>query len=194
MFANFKTKKEQKHALLKFQIRKMMNSFKLVFTLATIVITTLVVLESSTVAVDAKPHPTKPVTELRSEQKYNELINSESKIALVYFYAGWCAKCKWFTKHDYSRVGEHFGRPEYHDHVAITKMDGTNFPKLSKSLGIEGYPAIFLYSIDEIGKPEKYTGELGHEQLQAWVEEHLHKRMTENGHMIPPKRKKKRIL
>ena len=76
----------------------------------------------------------------------------------------------------------------------MSKIDGTNFPKLSKSLGIEGYPVIYLYSVDEVGKAEKYSGEMTADKLQAWVEERLHKRMDAGGHMIPPKKEKRGII
>ena len=156
----------------------------------------LIVSSSSSVEAAAKPprHPNAGITEIRSEEKFSEITQSDSRIALMYFYAGWCSTCKWFTKHEYTKIAKHFDQPGYHGHVAVSKIDGTNFPKLSKSLGIEGYPVIYLYSVDEIGKAEKYSGEMTADKLQAWVEERLHKRMDAGGHMIPPKKEKRGII
>lgn len=153
----------------------------------------LVVIISPSFISAARGPAIQPV-EIRSEDKLLELTQSENTVALVYFYAGWCATCKRFTKEEYSKIAQHFGQPGYHGHVAVTKMDGHNFPKLTKSLNVQGFPAIFLYSIDEIGVAEQYAGELTGDSLQAWVEERLHKRMTDKGHMIPPKKKKRGII
>ena len=61
-------------------------------------------------------------------------------------------------------------------------------------MGIESFPEIRLYSIDEVGKYEKYDGELEQEELQNWVKKRLHKKMRKNGLPVPgdgSKKKKK---
>ena len=132
--------------------------------------------------------------EIQEKRLFDEwtVDSKHGRAALVYFYAHWSPVCKAFTK-EYGKVANFFGRDTYSEEIMITKIDGPNFHQLSRSLGIESFPYVLLYSIDELGKYEKYTGELESEELIKWVSDRLHPRMLKKGKKIPPKPPKRGI-
>lgn len=164
----------------------------------TSILTTTIMLVASVIALAVIPHHSvapASLIEIQSEKYFNDWTQSDNhgRAALVYFYAGWSPVCKVFTK-EYGKVANHFGQKEYQDTIMVTKMDGPNFPKLSRSLGIEKFPTVYLYSVNDVGKFEVYNGELEAEELIKWVEDSLHKKMKKDGKDIPKKKKKRGII
>lgn len=130
--------------------------------------------------------------EIQTEDKFEEWTQKENhgRATLVYFYAPWSPVCKEFTK-QYAKISNWFGKKEYQEQIMITKMDAPKFPRLSRSLGLESFPHVRLYSHEgEVGKYEVYDGELEEHELQNWVVQKLHKKMKREGVPVPKKRKK----
>ena len=163
------------------------------FSLALLIISTLVVTFSSLLPQDSMAVAT--LIEIQSEKYYEDWTQKDNhgRAALVYFYAGWSPVCKVFTK-EYGKVAKHFGHKDYQDVIMTTKMDGPNYPRLSRSLKLEKFPTVYLYSVDEVGKYEVYDGELEAEALIKWTEERIHKKMKTDGKNIPKRKKKRGIL
>ncbi len=130
--------------------------------------------------------------EIQAESNFHEWTKSKDRSTLVYFYAHWSPICKAFTR-EYKDVAKYFGRAGYENEIMVTKMDGPNFSKLSRSLKIEAFPTLLLYSHVEPGKAEKYEGELEKEAVIKWVEARLHPKMASAGKTIPEKPLKRRL-
>jgi thioredoxin-like negative regulator of GroEL len=125
-----------------------------------------------------------------------ELWSNDTKhkrCALIYFFATWSPVCKQFLQ-EYKKVAQAFQAKEYMESFLVTKMDGPNYPRVSRSLGIEAFPHILLFSADEYGKHEQYTGELQSGALIKWVTERVHRKMERDGKPIPKKKVKKGLI
>ena len=156
---------------------------------ATFAIATLVLAACGTAPAAAAPN----LIEIQSLRLFNEWSNDtvNNRACLVYIHAKWSPKCKIFMA-DYSKyVANHFGFDGYEVVLMITKLDGAHptFVNLSRKLGIETFPQLFLFSSEE-GKPGEfiaYTGEFEHNDVIEWVSKHIHPKMKRDGVTIKKK-------
>ncbi len=161
------------------------------FCALVLIIISAALLSSSASYVDAVAN----LIEIQGEDKFTEwtVDDAHGRTTLVYFYAPWSPLCKEFTK-QYKEVAKHFGQKEYQEHVMITKIDGPNYPRLSRSLGIESFPTIYLYSHKKLGEYEKYDGEFDKDSVIEWTEKRIHKKLKKQGLPLPKKKFKRDII
>eukprot|EP00462_Mataza_sp_D1_P006205 CAMPEP_0175125080 /NCGR_PEP_ID=MMETSP0087-20121206/3124_1 /TAXON_ID=136419 /ORGANISM="Unknown Unknown, Strain D1" /LENGTH=213 /DNA_ID=CAMNT_0016406891 /DNA_START=34 /DNA_END=676 /DNA_ORIENTATION=- len=98
---------------------------------------------------------------------YDEEI--AGKIALVDFYAPWCAYCKALAP-IWEQLAVDLNQKGYHD-VIVGKVDCTLNPDVCTRTGVQGYPTIIM--VNKQGTVVPYSGQQTHEDLWAWIEQNV---------------------
>jgi len=109
---------------------------------------------------EAKPDAPSDAVELNSAS-YTKFV-TESKLAVVLFYAPWCGHCKAF-KPEFERIATALKEKG----IPCGRIDGDAESEISESVGLEGFPTIFVY-VD--GKYVKYDGARSKDGVLAFVE------------------------
>ncbi|MCO4746270.1 MAG: thiol reductase thioredoxin [Proteobacteria bacterium] len=100
-----------------------------------------------------------------SDEGLARLIRSSPVPVLVDFYADWCGPCKMLSPHLEKLGAAERGR------VIIAKVDTEKFQRHAGQLGVQGIPALFLFSGGTV--VDKAAGFRPFPQLQTWVSPHL---------------------
>ncbi|TCP97431.1 thioredoxin [Sphingomonas sp. PP-F2F-A104-K0414] len=105
------------------------------------------------------------LTTQATDETFDDLIKSDSKLVLVDFWADWCGPCKALAP-VLDDIAEDFG-----DDVSIVKLDIVANETTADRLGVRGIPLLIFYK-DGI-EVNRSTGVLSKSRLANMIEKYL---------------------
>ncbi len=113
------------------------------------------------------------VTNLKTAEQFDEIINDADRPAFIDFWAEWCGPCKMVGP-----VVEKLAK-EYDGRMTFAKVDVDALPKVSRRYGVRSIPTLIIF---RRGKPAtRITGFKPENQLRPHIERYALKVVAANG-------------
>ncbi len=100
-----------------------------------------------------------------TDENFNKEVSQHNDLALVDFWAAWCAPCRAIAPH-IEEIAD-----EYQGQVKVGKLNVDEQPQTASSMGIRALPTILLFKNGQV--VEQIVGAVSKNKLETMIQSHL---------------------